>query len=114
MVFPRFFSIFAKSSKYQHYGPFKAQPAPLLRQDHRNRQRPLHCWAHAGIWRKYVYPVYPVSYETFMRIVSYPRLQQELDELEAERESGALRPRVSEIRKPELWERNQLSLEFAE
>ena len=69
---------------------------------------------YAGIWRKYVYPVYPVSYETFMRIVSYPRLQQELEELEAERESGTLRPRVSEVRKPEIWERNQLTLEFAE
>ena len=77
---------------------------------------------YAGIWRKYVYPVYPVSYETYMRIISYPRLQQELEELEAERESGALRPRVSEVRKPELWElpssrrvpQNQMSINFPE
>jgi len=31
-----------------------------------------------GIWRKYVNPIYPMSYSQFMKIVSMPNLQKEL------------------------------------
>ena len=33
-----------------------------------------------GIWRKYVNPVYPMSYSQFMKIVNMPNLQRELKE----------------------------------
>lgn len=77
-------------------------------------------FTYSYVWRKYVYPVYPISYDTYMRIINYPRLAQELEDLEAARANGALRPRVSEVRKPELWElpssrrvpQNQLPINF--
>ena len=42
-------------------------------------------FTYSYVWRKYVYPVYPVSYDTYMRIINYPRLQQELEDLETRR-----------------------------
>lgn len=77
---------------------------------------------YAGIWRKYVNPIYPMSYETYMRIISYPRLNQELEELEAERAASGRHPRVSDVIRPEIWERpenfrvprNQMSINFPE
>lgn len=77
---------------------------------------------YAGIWRKYVNPIYPMSYETYMRIISYPRLNQELEELEAERAASGRHPRVSDVIRPEIWDRpenfrvprNQISINFPE
>lgn len=80
-------------------------------------------FTYSYVWRKYVYPVYPISYDTYMRIINYPRLAQELEDLESARANGALRPRVSEVRKPEIWElpssrrefpKCQLALDFSE
>lgn len=39
---------------------------------------------YAGVWREFVYPFYPMSYVTFMRIVNYPQLNAELKILESE------------------------------
>ena len=39
---------------------------------------------YAGVWREFVYPFYPMSYVTFMRIVNYPKLNTELKILESE------------------------------
>lgn len=39
---------------------------------------------YAGVWREFVYPFYPMSYVTFMRIVNYPQLNTELEILESE------------------------------
>lgn len=39
---------------------------------------------YAGVWREFVYPFYPMSYVTFMRIVNYPNLNTELKILEFE------------------------------
>ena len=39
---------------------------------------------YAGIWRQYVCNVYPMSYDTFMKIVNMPNLQSALAEAEAE------------------------------
>lgn len=39
---------------------------------------------YAGVWREFVYPFYPMSYVTFMRIVNYPNLNTELKILEEE------------------------------
>lgn len=33
---------------------------------------------YAGIYREHVYPVYPVSYKTFMNIVNFPNLEQKI------------------------------------
>jgi len=33
---------------------------------------------YAGIWRKYVDPIYPMSYDKFMDIVNYPNLNDEI------------------------------------
>ena len=35
---------------------------------------------YAGIYREYVYPIYPISYKTFMRIVNFPNLEQSITE----------------------------------
>ena len=39
---------------------------------------------YARVWREFVYPFYPMSYVTFMRIVNYPKLNAELKILESE------------------------------
>lgn len=36
-----------------------------------------------GVWRKYVYRVYPISYSHYMKIISTGNLEQMLDEEEA-------------------------------
>lgn len=33
---------------------------------------------YAGVWRKHVYPVYPVSYQTFLKIVNLPSLESRI------------------------------------
>jgi hypothetical protein len=44
--------------------------------------------SYKGIWREYVYPVYPMSYNTFMQIMNTPNVAgrlRELEELEAKK-----------------------------
>ncbi len=55
---------------------------------------------YAGVWREFVYPFYPMSYVTFMRIVNYPNLNTELKILEAEAIVDP--PRMSPIPKNQL------------
>ena len=33
---------------------------------------------YAGIWRKYVLPVYPMTYKRFIEIINMPRLKEQL------------------------------------
>lgn len=33
---------------------------------------------YAGIWRKYVNPVYPMTYKRFIEIINMPRLKEQL------------------------------------
>lgn len=35
---------------------------------------------YAGIWRKYVIPIYPITYKRFMEIINMPRLKEQLAE----------------------------------
>lgn len=35
---------------------------------------------YAGIWRKYVNPVYPMTYKRFIEIINMPRLKEQLAE----------------------------------
>lgn len=56
-----------------------------------------------GVWRKYVYPVYPISYPLYMKIINMPNIERMLDE--EERRVGA-RPENQPGRQPE----NQLRL----
>lgn len=35
-----------------------------------------------GIWKKHIYPVYPISYSQFMKILSEPRLAIRIREAE--------------------------------
>ncbi|MGI6078050.1 MAG: hypothetical protein ACOXZH_00165 [Bacteroidales bacterium] len=56
---------------------------------------------YAGVWREFVYPFYPMSYQTFMRIIAYPKLNLELEELERkEKEAG--QPRMNPTPKNQL------------
>lgn len=55
---------------------------------------------YAGIWRKYVYPVYPMTYKRFIEIINMPRLREQLAaELERKR-----------VREMEPVDENQLEL----
>ena len=33
---------------------------------------------YSGVWRNHVYPVYPMSYQTFLRIVNMPGLESQI------------------------------------
>ena len=55
---------------------------------------------YAGVWREFVYPFYPMSYVTFMRIVNYPQLNAELETLESK--AIIKPPRMSPIPKNQL------------
>lgn len=33
---------------------------------------------YSGVWRKHVYPVYPISYQTFLKIVNLPSLESRI------------------------------------
>lgn len=33
---------------------------------------------YAGVWRRHVYPVYPISYQTFLKIVNLPAIEGRL------------------------------------
>lgn len=37
---------------------------------------------YAGVWRKYVYGVYPISYSHYMKIIGTPNLERLLEEEE--------------------------------
>jgi uncharacterized membrane protein len=39
---------------------------------------------YAAIWRKFVNPVYPMSYNTFMQIINSPGLEKQLAQAEEE------------------------------
>ncbi len=56
-----------------------------------------------GVWREYIYPVYPISYAVYMKIINMPNVERMLDE--EERRVGA-RPENQPGRQPE----NQLRL----
>lgn len=36
-----------------------------------------------GIWKKHVYPVYPISYALFLKILAEPKLKTRIEEEEA-------------------------------
>lgn len=33
---------------------------------------------YSGVWRKHVFPVYPISYQTFLKIVNLPSLESRI------------------------------------
>lgn len=33
---------------------------------------------YSGVWRKHVFPVYPISYQTFLKIVNLPSLDSRM------------------------------------
>lgn len=35
---------------------------------------------YAGVWRKYVMPVYPISYQQFIKIINIPNLSRQIEE----------------------------------
>ena len=43
---------------------------------------------YAGIYREYVYSVYPISYKTFMNIVNFPNLEQSITDETKKRNEG--------------------------
>ncbi len=53
-----------------------------------------------GVWRKYIYPVYPISYALYMKIINLPSVERMLGE--EEQRVGA-KPEQTEIK-------NQLKL----
>ncbi len=40
--------------------------------------------SYKGIWRTYVYPIYPMSYQTFINIINMPNIDKQI-QLEHER-----------------------------
>lgn len=36
-----------------------------------------------GVWRKHIYPVYPISYAAYMKIMAMPNIERQLAEEEA-------------------------------
>lgn len=46
---------------------------------------------YAAVWRKYVNPVYPMSYATFIKIINMPGLDRQIEE--AERQAASERDR---------------------
>lgn len=40
---------------------------------------------YAGVWRKYVYPIYPMTYKRFIEIINMPRLKVLLAEERAKK-----------------------------
>ena len=41
-----------------------------------------------GIWACYINPVYPMTYQSYMRIINMPNLERQLREAEEKREQG--------------------------
>jgi hypothetical protein len=41
-----------------------------------------------GVWKKYIYPVWPMEYNTFMRILGEGGLRTKIEELEENKEEG--------------------------
>ena len=39
---------------------------------------------YAGIWRKYVVPIYPMTYKRFIEIINMPKLKEQLAEERAQ------------------------------
>lgn len=46
---------------------------------------------YTGIWRKYVCPVYPMTYKRFIEIINMPRLREQLA-VELERQNAKRNP----------------------
>lgn len=53
---------------------------------------------YSGIWRKYVNPVYPMTYKRFIEIINMPRLKEQLaEELQRsdDKHNGATKDQLS-------------------
>lgn len=35
---------------------------------------------YSGVWRKYVNPIYPMSYNTFLKIINMPNVDKQLEQ----------------------------------
>ena len=57
---------------------------------------------YAAVWRRYVNPVYPMSYATFIKIINMPGIDRQIEE--AERQAASERDRRL------VTNRSQLSL----
>ena len=45
---------------------------------------------YAAVWRKYVNPVYPMSYATFIKIINMSGLDRQIEEAEAKAEASII------------------------
>lgn len=43
-----------------------------------NQYYELGITTYSGVWRKYVYPIYPCSYNTYMRIINTPHIDSDI------------------------------------
>lgn len=46
---------------------------------------------YAAVWRRYVNPVYPMSYATFIKIINMPSLEKQIEEAESQAASAEAR-----------------------
>ena len=73
---------------------------------------------YAAVWRRYVNPVYPMSYQKFINIINMPNLDKQIAEAEAEAATPINRRLVYPKRKMPTYDAdilsNQMSLFEAE
>jgi hypothetical protein len=43
---------------------------------------------YSGVYREYVYPVYPMSYDLFLKIINTPNIEGQIEEAKGEKDKS--------------------------